>query len=486
MSECVICNADQEESDRVWYAYAGRLRLRDALRVAQKQWPDAELTSELVQAHLHHHPFVQPTPPGKLNRGMALQEALAGFRRHSLFLLLAIYRAKSLSARQIYQFFYLDHAEDSEDLRALMARDLRKLSYRSFLYQLWPENVGTLSFPDPGPYYFLNRQACPVVERLEGLESSSLPFGQYVTSISQVKEFYMERDARFMDVVTAMRAGLYQRSFLLEGREVTVHLGVEHWYAPVQLFCELPNPNGGEGSHFAPSGLFGLRVESRDGALSALLPVWFEYDRGTEEADETVDEILRYAAYYSSSFYKTKFPRLAAHNNPGPLIVLCDDAYRRQEMVLALRDRVGDRHVPIYFTERPTLLRDPYAQGVLTGIADPDRHYSLLERVVHHNKALIDQRVFAGTDRLTAPTIAQLAARAETASRSDKRDDRLDLSAWTGEAPPPAPKADPRGGGRPGAGRPDRGGRPGSAGRPTGGGRSAEELLSQLKSGKKP
>jgi len=147
-------------------------------------------------------------------------------------------------------------------------------------------------------------------------------------------------------------------------------------------------------------------------------------------------------------------------------------------MVQALRSRVGDRHVPIYFTERPTLLRDPYAQGVLIGVSSPDRRYSLLERIVHHNKTLIDQRVFAGTDRLTDPTVAQLAARAESSRRPDKRDERLDLSAWTGEAPPPPP-AEPSRGGRPAGG-------PGGARPAAAGGRNAEELLAQLRASKQP
>jgi hypothetical protein len=310
-----------------------------------------------------------------------------------------------------------------------MEQELRRLTFRSFLYQLWPENAGTLAFDDPGPYYFLNRQACPVVERLEGMAPQSLPFGAYVTSLSQVREFYLERDSRLMDVIVAMREGLYRRNFSIGEREVAAHLGIEHWYAPVQLHCELTVPGHAEPVHFAPSALIGMRLESRDGALSTLLPMWFEYDRGTEDVESTVEEVLRYANYYGSDEYRRRFPRLAEQNNPGPLIVLCEDAYRREEVAAALRSRLGGRSIPVYFSERPTLLHDPYAEDLLVSVAAGGERYALLDRLLAHNKPLLDRRVFAGTDRLTDPLTSQLAAETPASSASPKPPP--DLSAWS-------------------------------------------------------
>jgi len=420
--ECAICNAELEEQEKVWHAYAHRLRLRDAVRVAQRTWPQDELTSEMVRTHLREHHYIQPSPPGKgLNRSMALQETLTTFQRPWFYLMLALYRGQALSRDQIYRMFYLDHAENSDQLRDKLLADLQKLSYRSFLYQVWPDTISTLRFEDPGPYYFLNRQAVPLVERLEGLESGSLPFGMYVTSQQQVQEFYLERDARFLDVIVTMREQLYRREFELMGKMCHVHLGVEHWYAPVQLHTEV------EGQPFSPSGLVALRAESRDGTFSTLLPVWFEYDRGTEDAEETSDEILRYAKYFESDAYRSKFPLLAENRSPGPLVVLCEDAYRREEIGRMLGAKLGQQAAPIYLTERPTMMQDPYAPDVLVPVGDSDQRYGLLERMIFHTQTLISRHILSGTAHLTDPPAKELLGKNNPTGVSPSD---VDLSSW--------------------------------------------------------
>lgn len=443
---CVICQAEPEEAEKVWYAYATRLRVRDAYKTAKRVFTEADLSLEDVGEHLREHHFVQPGPPGKPNRNLALQEAMNQLHKPIHLLLQAIYRAQALSLRQIEEMFYIDQAEDPEPLRERMRTELRKLSYRSFLYQLWPENIGTLSFDDPGPYYLLNRQACPVVERLEGLPAESIPFGAYVTSLSQVKEFYLERDSHFVEVIISLRRHLYQRPFMFEGREMQVHLGIEHWYAPVQTHCSVPSLDGKEEEPFAPSGLVGFRMESRDGTFSTLLPVWFEYDNGTDDPGEVAAEILRYGAYYKSEGYRKQFPRMHESGVTGPLIVICEDAYRREEIGDALKRELEGQEVPIYLTERPSLLGDPYASKLLLPVGNRAETYHILERAVHHNRKLIDRRVFSGTERLNDPPVHQLLASGRPAPPvkeekpatdpfgrpvKPKPKPKPDLSAWT-------------------------------------------------------
>jgi hypothetical protein len=421
--DCVICQADFEEQGKVWHAYANKLRLRDALRIAQRTWPEAGLTSEMVRAHLREHHYIQPSPAGTLDRGLALQEALTTFPRSWYYLMLALYRGQALSRDQIYRMFYLDHADNSDQLREKLLSDLQRLAFRSFLYQVWPDTISTLRFEDPGPYYFLNRQAIPLVERLEGLETNSLPFGMYVTSQQQVQEFYLERDARFLDVVVSMREHLYRREFEISGKPCHVHLGVEHWYAPSQLYTEL------DGENFAPSGMAALRVESRDGTFSTLLPVWFEYDRGTEDAEETADEILRYAKYFESEKYAQMFPLLHEHKNPGPLVIICEDAYRREEVSRILGAKLAGQDAPIYLTERSTMLHDPYAPNVLSPTADKPQRYSLIERMLAHSQALINKHVFSGTAHITDPSARELS---KQSGSSNIQSAEVDLSAWGG------------------------------------------------------
>ena len=395
--ECVICNADEEARNQVWYAYANRLKMRDAMRAAHKLVDDS-LTLDQVETHLRDHQYTQPSPPGKgSNRSLALQEALTSFPRYWFYILLAIYRAQALSEQQLYKMFYLDHAKDSAKLQKQMRKDLHRMTSRSFLYRVWPEALAhTLNFEDPGPYYFLNRQAVALVERLEGLASESMPFGSYVTSAQQVQEFWLERDARFLETVVSMRSGLYRHEMTVEDRAMVVHLAIENWYAPIQLHCEL-----GEGNPFAPSALMGFRFETRDGGLSHLLPCWFEYDRGTDEASEVAEEVLRYGSYYASEHYHSQFPILSKLSCPGPLIIVCDDAYRREEVRGELSARIGKQLAPIYLVERGSLINDPYGQGILLTPGDDQSRFSLLGVIWDNTLALRESHAMAGTGHLT-------------------------------------------------------------------------------------
>lgn len=417
---CLICSADEETANQVWYSYAHRLRMRDALSTAQKTI-DEELTYDQVAEHLRTHEYIQPSPPGKgLNRSLALQEALTSFPPYWFYLMLALYRAQALSEQQLYKMFYLEQAKDSAALIEQMRSDLQRLSSRSFLYRVWPESLAhTLKFEDAGPYYFLNRQAIPLVERLEGLPGESLSFGAYVTSAAQVQEFYLERDARFLEVIVALRSGLYRREVELEGKSAIAHLAIENWFAPIQLHCEIA-----EGEPFSPAALIGIRCEAPDGSWSHLLPCWFEYDRGTDEASEVADEIFRYSRYYGSEHYRNQFPILALHSCPGPLIVVCEDAYRREEVREQLAAKLGDQEIPVYLVERSSLTHDPYGAGILLRPGDEDGRYSLLEVMFEHSKRLREAHALPGTAHLDDPAGSTPSAKANPESQ------RIEVEGW--------------------------------------------------------
>lgn len=434
---CVLCECEQEIADRVWYAYAARLNLKDATRAARRQLTEHKIAPKDVAEHLFEHHYVQPSPPGRtLHRSLALQEAMTTFPRYLYHLLRALYRAKALSERQIYAMFYLRQAPDGDHLRERMRQDLQRLVFRSFLYRHWPENQGALSFEDPGPYYFLNRQAIPIVERLEGVE---LPFSSYTTSVRQVEEFNLEHDARMLDLIVALREKLYRRSFPWKKGEFYAHLGIDHWYAPLQLYTELDiKTQNGQNVVFTPAAVLGIRLESRDGELSTVLPLWLEYDRGTDDADAVGEHLLYYAHYYSCEKYRKMFPRLAQHRNPGPLVCVCESPYRRDEVMDAFYARVGERPLPVYFVDRRTFCHDPYQASLLLSVSTPDARYDLLERVLHHNRVLLERHVFSATDHLTDPPAEQILSEQAGQQRRSPRQSQqppaalegVDLSVW--------------------------------------------------------
>lgn len=394
--ECLICSAEEEAATQVWHTYAARLRMRDALHAAQTMI-SPELSYGQVADHLRDHQFTQPGPQGqKLNRSLALQEALTTFPRYWFYMMLALYRAWTLSEQQLYQMFYLEQAEDSEELREQMRGDLHRLTARSFLYKVWPQKLSqAITFEDQGPYYFLNRQAVPLIERLEGMPAGTMPLSSYITSADLIKEQSMESDTRFMKAVVSLRSQLYGREFTIEDRQLSVHLGIENWYSPVQLYQQM------EGDYdFAPSALLGFRFESRDGSISHLLPSWWEYDRGTEEAEEVVADVARYGSYYQSEEYRLRFPALAENSCPGPLIVVCDDTYRREEIRQAMAKSFAGQQVPVFLTDRGSLVATPYSDEILVSI---DGSSSALLNTIWNNCApLREAHAVPGTGSLEA------------------------------------------------------------------------------------
>lgn len=432
--ECVLCAAEAEDQEKVWHAYGSRLNFRDPWRVAQNQLNLIDITLEEVEEHLTHHAWVQPSPLGKLYRSLALQEALTTFPRYLFYLFRALYRAKALSQKQIYSMFYLDQGADSTELKAKMESELRRLVFRGYLYRHWPENKGALDYEDPGPYYFINRQGIPIVERLEGIPSGDLEFTSYITSLSQVLEFNLEHDARLMDAVVAMRERLYRRTFDWQESELQMHVAIEHWYAPVQLHAHLTLEDGRE-LNFTPAALIGIRAETRDGSLSSLLPLWFEYDRGVDEPEQVVESIVLYGEYYKSSAYQTMFPRLVEHNATGPLICICESPYRRDEISALLSEVLPEQPVPLYLTDRQSFVHDPYATGILTSPQNPGKRYTLTERLMEHNRVFIQQRVLSGTDHLHDPSTTELLSdrhNAGSGKPAKKKGGSPDLSAWHG------------------------------------------------------
>ena len=401
-AECPICQADPKQQENIWYAYADRMVLKDAFRAARRLLgPDIQWAQ--VNEHLYQHHWVQPAPPGRLQRNLALQEVITTFSNYMYHMLRAVWRARALSRRQLYAMFYLDSAEDGEELRELFGRDLQRLVFRSFLYQHWPENKGALQFEDPGPYYFLNQKAIPLLERLEGQE---LGFNDYIPSLAKIKEFNLEHDTRFLDVLVQLRSTLYNRSFNWNEERLTCHLGVEHWFPGHMVQTHLSLPSGKE-IVFEPAALVALRAESHSGALSTLLPCWFEYDRSTKDLSEIVDRILAHQVYHRSVSFQNLFPRMAEHHSPGPLVVVCDSSYRRDEVAATLSGQLSGQPAAIYLTDRPTLIHDPYGEGILVAPGQQQR-YSLLERLLEHNRCLIDHRAFSGHDHLTDRPAAEM------------------------------------------------------------------------------
>jgi hypothetical protein len=398
---------DHEEHKHLWRVYGQRIAVSDPYRLFQKAHPEIPITEAMVDEHFRSHPFEQPGPGNnKINRSQALQEALTTFPKYLFYLFRALYRARSLSQSQIYTIFYLDQSADSPELREQMERELHRLVARNYLYRVWPAQLTEVTYNDPGPFYFIGRQAIPVVEKLEGISPGELPPKHYITNAQNIEPYFLEKDVRFLDVIVALRYWLYRRTFTYSERELVAHVAIEHWYAPSQLTAYI-EMNNGRAVHFTPQALVGIRAETRDGSLSTLLPLWIEYDRGLDETHQVVDEILCYGLYYQHEHYQQMFPRLAETQTPGPLLILCETPYRRDEMLQALQAVLPPRPVPIYLVDRTSFCHDPYAEGLLSS-PQTELKYSLLERLMYHNQTLIRHRVFSGMDHLSDRSARQV------------------------------------------------------------------------------
>jgi hypothetical protein len=421
---CPLCDLAPEPAANLWRVYGQRLSPRDVHRLLVKQHPELSVSEAEIDTHFREHPFEQPAPEGKLHRSQALQEGLTTFPRYLFYLFRALYRGTALSQRQIYAMFYLDQAADSPQLQAQMRGELHRLVARNYLYRVYPEQLSAVSYDDPGPFYFIGRQGIPLAEKLEGIAPGELHARHYMTNFQNVEPYHLEKDLRFLDAIVALRRRLYRRTFRYADRELQAHIGIEHWYAPSELLAHIQLPDG-RAFNFTPSALLGVRAETRDGSLSTLLPLWLEYDRGIDDIAAVVDNILCYGFYYQHEHYAQTFPRLAEHQNPGPLVILCETPYRRDEVAAALRSVLPDRPVPVYLADRASFCHDPYEDGQLLSPQQPDKSFNTLERLLFHNKALTKQRVFTGTDHLDDPSTRQLLA--DSAGRTPSTAARPDL-----------------------------------------------------------
>src|ERR1035437_3374405 len=91
---CELCERDAHAHNKIWYAFASRLEVKDALQVASKLGVDVD--ADQVWAHLWAHVYEQPSPAGKFKPQRATQESVATFPLHYYWILRTLYRCKTL------------------------------------------------------------------------------------------------------------------------------------------------------------------------------------------------------------------------------------------------------------------------------------------------------------------------------------------------------------------------------------------------------
>lgn len=399
---CVLCQlvtADDHEAgtihNRIWYAFGERLNVEDAYHVAMKN--GVEAPREIIQEHLLHHAYEQPQAQGKYKSDRALQEVISTFPEYYYWILRTLYRFKALSEKQIKRIFYEPYYEAPGESDQRFEEDFTRLIFRSFLLKHNITSKGALLYEDEGPYYFLNRQAIPVVENLE---KTTLSPKLYTTRSSQVEEFHLEEDSRLNECFTALRTSLYNRSFKIGKRDISLHLSVENVHTSKRMHWLLPKTKKSEAEMFAPSLFAALRMEDND-ALSVLLPFFFEYDRGTKSIAAVVEKLINYFRFFASEVYEQALPALSDEKHYPPVFVVVDTPFRAAEIIRQVEARVGPRPLALYFCDYETFKHDPWASGIWRAInTDENERFGFLARLLFHSQKLTQSRALHGRDRI--------------------------------------------------------------------------------------
>lgn len=388
--DCPLCQAGDTQHSRVWHAYGESKDQAAAVREAQDSGL-AGVTPEVVRRHFPNHHYIQPAPIRRLTSQEMLFRAEHLSEREQA-VLVAVYRHRALSSRQLADLFWKEHTKSDESAQKSSYRTLRKLSFNHFLYQYRTQQKRSSEV-----LYFLGRHAVPYVESVEG----RLIGTPHVSDARKVSEHLLHHDLTAAEVFVQLRTAAFTNRdpgnlVPINGNPVKVDVPVETWWGARSLAIGYTDPYTGADQAIAPDGFAAVAVDDPR-AVQSRLPFWYEWDSGSKDLDtETVPQILDYIGFSASGAAGRRFPQLAVAGYAPPLLVVTSNANRAYQMVGKLQQRVSDRAsetLPyVVVTDLETLKAAPYAPHAwrLVWGAPAHEQMTLGDHLVAGNRELID------------------------------------------------------------------------------------------------
>lgn len=390
VSECPLCVADSHAHSVLWHAYGGS-KVTQVVKAAQ----DLGMTSvnaQVVRNHFRNHFYLQPIPL-KRSSNQEMLEAGQNLTDREKQILLAVYRQRMLTSKQIDRLFFEPTTNTPGASEKSAYRTLHKLRFSHYLYQ-YRQN----SKKAPEVFYFLGRWGAPYVESQEG----RLVGSPYMTQ-TEAESFsgqLIRHDVDASEIFVQLRGQAYtnrdrDRLVSVGGKRMTVYMPTECWWGARSLGMNYTNPLDGSETRLIPDGFAALTLN--DGHhLQFRLPFFLEWDSGSKAADDTASQMSDYISFNLSGAVAERFPQLRAPGYCPPVLMVTNSAQRAYRLAQLTRavcaKHSPDSVPPMFITDRQTMLGGVWAPGAWRSIhsEEHDQSLTLADHLLAANARLIE------------------------------------------------------------------------------------------------
>lgn len=406
--DCALCllSLDEDVHRTVFYAYQEAANLRDAVIKIKEIGIDT--TPEELRTHIQYHRPIQPQPHNRLRSANALYNAEALPSRLQAILSL-VSRVPALSGTHLAEFFYWNgKPEHLASARAACYRDLSRLVKDNFLYRWYPPTTAgptgarIRAWQHRLSFYFLGRDAVPLIEKTEGrtlsrantdwvVSSDDLPEPHEVFAAGAAGESVaaLTRQANRLAAIDAFLLGNKGR-FNLE-------LATDSWFGPKRL-------TGLNKSKQRPVwGLAAFRVYPQGGDEDFLSPFLYEYDDGLRPQKDVAESLLRFIDMKRNGSIGKWFPQLQKAHVFPPILLISSDPFRleslRRSVQIAARKKGALTSLPIIVCcDQGTVNSGGISDESWISIWDKDatpKRWRLIDVLSHQSEALLHEGMLA-------------------------------------------------------------------------------------------
>lgn len=357
-TNCSLCNADTELHSQIWHAYGLKKDVAGAVRVAQ-DGGISDVTPTSLRKHITSHNYAQPAPLKRIKPEESLLR-VSEIKERDQEIILHTYRQRVLSSRQIAEIFFLVKSKNLNAATKNAYITLHQLRFNHFLYQYKSNRTGAET------YYFLGRNAAPWVEKQEG----RLVGSPYITSVEEINEYLLEHDIQAADIFVQLRKKLYTKQdpyniVKVFDEDVTPILETNGWHGSRSLPFLYFDPLKNFEVKIIPDGFAAVTLH---GSINSQIPFFYEWDSGSKQLEDTVQQIVNYTGFSMSGVIKKRFPSLQTGGKDyrPPVLWVTSNPSRAYNIYQAAKQELA-KHAPdtiplTLITDRKTLENSAYKE----------------------------------------------------------------------------------------------------------------------------
>ena len=322
-----------------------------------------EMTEQQIAEHFHHHQPVQPAAKKGIPRGQAIY-GLQALGPELENVVIAVFRMHKMTTAQIQEAFFPDKSiYQVDDLLAHAAQghylyrvftDPAELDKRKGLKEVLGERLTRGS-----TLWYLGRAGAVYIQEKLQLDYKV----SYTRDQQQISAATLAHDLKAARIGITLTSALrqdsvseYQQQRLQVSNNPRNWLGpttqgliMGYWYRPEIRWAQI-----------MPDGMIGINVE--ESALGTGGTVLFiEYDHGSKDRQEVVDQLWAYNALAESGAVAARFPQLADWT--VPMLMVFSSRQRMENMASDFRAQFGRQQpfAPLWFVAEEDWLADPLA-----------------------------------------------------------------------------------------------------------------------------